>query len=152
VLTIAGVKISMTRYMRLTGCGNLRMRSAARKAQFDEGELLPAVCVLGSLRWRFCRPQKVGLSEYLASLTRVNEGLVTLKKSNLRSTQKAVQQMVEFRHGLRLQTADHFRRDCSKLGVFSWKSCFGKLWPKIPNPLNLFIILPNVTFSPMISH
>ena len=40
------------------------------------------------------RPSKSGLTEYLASLRRINEALSSLKKSNLRSSQKAVTQMV----------------------------------------------------------
>jgi hypothetical protein len=34
------------------------------------------------------------LTEYLAALKRINEAMGTLKKSNLRSSQKAVGQMV----------------------------------------------------------
>lgn len=40
------------------------------------------------------RPQKTGLTEYLASLRRISDGLMSLKKSNLRSGQKAMGQMV----------------------------------------------------------
>ncbi|KAI5781416.1 Cullin repeat-like-containing domain protein [Geopyxis carbonaria] len=55
-------------------------------------------------------PQKVGLSEYLASLQRVNEGLTLLKKSNLRSSQKSVQQMTGLLKAGSLQLEDLFRQ------------------------------------------
>ncbi|CAZ83910.1 unnamed protein product [Tuber melanosporum] len=55
-------------------------------------------------------PSKTGLTEYLASLRRINEALSSLKKSNLRSSQKAVTQMTGLLKAGSLQLEDLFRQ------------------------------------------
>ncbi|CCX30862.1 Cullin repeat-like-containing domain protein [Pyronema domesticum] len=55
-------------------------------------------------------PEKVGLSQYLASLKNVNESLTQLKQSNLRSSQKAVQQMTGLLKAGSLQLEELFRQ------------------------------------------
>ena len=61
-----------------------------------------------------CRPQKVGLTAYLASLKRVNEGLTVLKQSNLRSSQKAVQQMTGLLKAGSMQLEELFRQSLAE--------------------------------------
>lgn len=97
-------------YTPLIGYGSLRMRSVGRRAQYGEGRLGSSQIKQKELTRSTTSPQKVGLSEYLASLTRVNEGLITLKKSNLRSTQKAVQQMTGLLKTGSLQLEELFRQ------------------------------------------
>ncbi|KAL7273515.1 exocyst complex component exo70 [Rhizina undulata] len=55
-------------------------------------------------------PQKTQLAEYLSSMTRINEALSALKKSNLRSSQKAVTQMTGLLKAGSLQLEDLFRQ------------------------------------------
>lgn len=60
------------------------------------------------------RPQKVGLTAYLASLKRVNEGLSVLKQSNLRSSQKVVQQMTGLLKAGSMQLEELFRQSLAE--------------------------------------
>jgi len=60
------------------------------------------------------RPQKVGLTAYLASLRRVNEGLSVLKQSNLRSSQKVVQQMTGLLKAGSMQLEELFRQSLAE--------------------------------------
>ncbi|KAH8149655.1 uncharacterized protein LAJ45_06286 [Morchella importuna] len=55
-------------------------------------------------------PKATGLTEYLAALKRINEAMGTLKKSNLRSSQKAVGQMTGLLKAGSLQLEDLFRQ------------------------------------------
>ncbi|KAG0635930.1 Cullin repeat-like-containing domain protein [Tuber brumale] len=55
-------------------------------------------------------PSKTGLTEYLASLRRINEALSGLKKSNLRRSQKTVTQMTSHLKAGSLQLEDLFRQ------------------------------------------
>jgi hypothetical protein len=60
------------------------------------------------------RPQKVGLTAYLASLRRVNDGLSVLKQSNLRSSQKVVQQMTGLLKAGSMQLEELFRQSLAE--------------------------------------
>lgn len=56
------------------------------------------------------RPQKTGLTEYLASLKRTNDNLQTLKTTNLRSQQTAIQQMTSLLKTGALELENLFRQ------------------------------------------
>ena len=56
------------------------------------------------------RPQKTGLTEYLASLKRTNDNLQTLKTTNLRSQQTAIQQMTTLLKTGALELENLFRQ------------------------------------------
>lgn len=67
-------------------------------------------------------PQKIGLTEYLASLKRTNDGLLYVKAKNLRSQQIVVTQIVRYppiviiHRSLLIINPDHFAED-RKLGT-----------------------------------
>jgi hypothetical protein len=87
------------------------MQYLKKKEQSGVGGLCRPCCdgtLLTSLR--YYRPEKVGLSQYLASLKNVNESLTQLKQSNLRSSQKAVQQMTGLLKAGSLQLEELFRQ------------------------------------------